>query len=72
MARTRVVLSTLAAAAVALVPAALAHVPAMWVLAGVALLAWAWLPRAPELVRAAVAALLTVAAWWRFRGRDIG
>jgi ABC-2 type transport system permease protein len=102
-----------------LVPAALAHVPAMWVLAAVAVLAWAWLPQAPwagwaalgffvtlgeigpllelpgwvvglspfqhvgavpvervdlaaEAGLLAVAALLLVAAYWRFRSRDIG
>jgi ABC-2 type transport system permease protein len=43
-----------------LVPAALAHVPAMWVLAAVALLAWAWWPHAPWIGWAALAAFVTI------------
>ena len=43
-----------------LVPAALAHVPAMWVMAAVAVLAWAWWPHAPWIGWAALLAFVTL------------
>ncbi|MCK9823977.1 hypothetical protein NOCD_10830 [Nocardioides cavernae] len=43
-----------------LVPAALAHVPAMWVMAAVALLAWAWWPRATWAGWAALVSFVTL------------
>ncbi|MDR7254064.1 ABC-2 type transport system permease protein [Nocardioides sp. BE266] len=43
-----------------LVPAALAHVPAMWVVAAVAVLAWAWSPHQPWIGWAALVAFVTL------------
>lgn len=43
-----------------LVPAALAHVPAMWVVGAVAVLAWAWWPHAPGVGWAALVAFVTI------------
>jgi ABC-2 type transport system permease protein len=43
-----------------LVPAALAHVPAMWVMAAVALLAWAWWPHATWAGWAALVGFVTL------------
>ncbi|HEY7719354.1 MAG TPA: hypothetical protein VH915_11355 [Pedococcus sp.] len=43
-----------------LVPAALAHVPAMWVMTAVALLAWAWWPHATWAGWAALAGFVTL------------
>lgn len=43
-----------------LVPAALAHVPAMWVMASVALLAWAWWPHATWAGWAALVGFVTL------------
>jgi ABC-2 type transport system permease protein len=43
-----------------LVPAALAHVPAMWVMSAVALLAWAWWPHATWVGWAALVGFVTL------------